>query len=143
FNEELGAVLQVRKADRAAVMQVLREQGLSAHSHVIGHPNTSGEVRIIVAEKPVLAKKRSSLHRAWSEATHEIQRLRDNPACADQEYERIADEGDPGMSAKLTFDPAADIAAPFIAKGARPKVAVLREQGVNGQVEMAGSLERA
>ena len=143
FNEELGAVLQVRRGDRDAVMALLREAGLSARSHVIGHPNAQGEVRIVMDGKPMLAEKRSALHRAWSEVTHEIQRMRDNPACADQEYERIADEGDPGMSAKLTFDPAADIAAPFIAKGARPKVAVLREQGVNGQVEMAGSLERA
>jgi len=143
FNEELGAVLQVRRGDRDAVMALLREAGLSARSHVIGHPNAQGEVRIVMDGKPMLAEKRSALHRAWSEVTHEIQRMRDNPACADQEYERIADEGDPGMSAKLTFDPAEDIAAPFIAKGARPKVAVLREQGVNGQVEMAGSLERA
>ncbi len=143
FNEELGAVLQVRASDRDAVMALLREAGLSARSHVIGHPNAQGEVRIVMDGKPMFAEKRSALHRAWSEVTHEIQRMRDNPACADQEYERIADEGDPGMSAKLTFDPVEDIAAPFIAKGARPKVAVLREQGVNGQVEMAASLDRA
>ena len=143
FNEELGAVLQVRRVDRDAVMALLREAGLSARSHVIGHPNTQGEVRIVMDGKPMLAEKRSALHRAWSEVTHEIQRMRDNPACADQEYERIADEGDPGMSAQLTFDPVEDIAAPFIAKGARPKVAVLREQGVNGQMEMAASLDRA
>ena len=112
-------------------------------SHVIGHPNEAGEVRVVVNGKPVLAEKRSALHRAWSEVTHHIQRLRDNPACADEEYDRLLDEGDPGMSARLTFDPAQDIAAPYIAKGVRPKVAVLREQGVNGQVEMAGSLDRA
>jgi phosphoribosylformylglycinamidine synthase len=143
FNEELGAVLQVRRGDRDAVMALLREAGLSARSHVIGHPNTQGEVRIVMDGKPMLAEKRSALHRAWSEVTHEIQRMRDNPACADEEYERIADEGDPGMSARLTFDPLEDVAAPFIAKGARPKVAVLREQGVNGQMEMAASLDRA
>jgi phosphoribosylformylglycinamidine synthase len=91
----------------------------------------------------LLAEKRVALHQAWSEVTHEIQRMRDNPACADQEYARIADEGDPGMNAQLTYDPAQDIAAPFIAKGVRPKVAVLREQGVNGQMEMAASLHRA
>jgi phosphoribosylformylglycinamidine synthase len=143
FNEELGAVLQVRRGDRDAVMALLREAGLSARSHVIGHPNTQGELRIVMDGKPMLAEKRSALHRAWSEVTHEIQRMRDNPACADEEYERIADEGDPGMSARLTFDPLEDVAAPFIAKGARPKVAVLREQGVNGQMEMAASLDRA
>jgi phosphoribosylformylglycinamidine synthase len=143
FNEELGAVLQVKRADRDTVMSALREAGLSARSHVIGHPNAHGEMRFVLNGKPLLAEKRSALHAAWSEVTHEIQRMRDNPACADQEYARIADEGDPGMSAKLTFDPREDVAAPFISKGARPKVAVLREQGVNGQVEMAGSLDRA
>jgi phosphoribosylformylglycinamidine synthase len=143
FSEELGAVLQVRRGDRDAVMAVLREAGLAARSQVIGHPNTQGEVRFVLNGKPLFAEKRVALHRAWSEVTHEIQRLRDNPLCADQEYERIADAADPGMSARLTFDPAADIAAPFIARGARPKVAVLREQGVNGQMEMAASLHRA
>jgi phosphoribosylformylglycinamidine synthase len=143
FNEELGAVLQVRRGDRDAVMASLREAGLSAHSHVLGHPNTQGEMRFVLNGKPVLAEKRAALHQAWSEVTHEIQRMRDNPACADQEYARIADEGDPGMSAALTYDPSQDIAAPYIAKGARPRVAVLREQGVNGQMEMAASLERA
>ena len=143
FNEEPGAVLQVRKSERDAVMGLLRDAGLGAFSDGIGHAATHGEIRIVVNGKQVLAEKRSALHRAWSEVTHHIQRLRDNPACADQEYDRLLDEGDPGMSAKLTFDPAQDIAAPWIARGARPKVAVLREQGVNGQVEMAGSLDRA
>ncbi len=143
FSEELGAVLQIRKAERATVMQRLREAGLSAMSHVIGHPNAEGQVRIIVNGKPVFAEKRSELHRAWSQVTHHIQGLRDNPECADQEYDRLLDEGDPGLNAKLGFDPADDIAAPYIAKGARPRVAVLREQGVNGQVEMAGAFDRA
>jgi phosphoribosylformylglycinamidine synthase len=143
FNEEPGAVLQVRKSERDAVMATLREAGLGAISQVIGHPNTAGEVRVVVNGKAVLAEKRSALHRAWSEVTHHIQRLRDNPACADQEYDRLLDEGDPGLNTKLTFDPAQDVAAPFIARGVRPRVAVLREQGVNGQVEMAGSLDRA
>ncbi|MGZ5661699.1 MAG: phosphoribosylformylglycinamidine synthase [Usitatibacter sp.] len=143
FNEELGAVLQVRRADRDVVMAVLREAGLSAHSHVIGHPNADGMMRFVVNGKPVLAEKRSSLHRAWSQVTHRIQRLRDNPACADQEYDRLLDERDPGLNATLTFDPAVDIAAPFVSRGERPRVAVLREQGVNGQVEMAAAFDRA
>ncbi|HEY4999852.1 MAG TPA: phosphoribosylformylglycinamidine synthase subunit PurQ, partial [Usitatibacter sp.] len=143
FNEELGAVLQVRRAERDEVMAVLREAGLSAFSHVIGHPNADGMVRFIVNGKPVLAEKRVALHRAWSEVTHHLQRLRDNPASADEEYSRLLDEGDPGLHARLTFDPAEDIAAPYIAKGARPRIAVLREQGVNGQVEMAAAFDRA
>jgi phosphoribosylformylglycinamidine synthase len=143
FNEELGAVVQIRKEDRAAVMQQLREAGLSAQAQVIGHPNAEGQVRFILNGKPVFAEPRSKLHRAWSEVTHHIQRLRDNPACADAEYDRLLDEGDPGLGARLTFDPAQDIAAPHITKGVRPKVAILREQGVNGQMEMAASFDRA
>jgi phosphoribosylformylglycinamidine synthase len=143
FNEELGAVLQVRRGDRDAVMSALRAAGLSKESHVIGHPNAEGEIRLIANGKAVLAERRVELHRAWSQVTHHIQRMRDNPAAADQEYERLLDEGDPGLHAALTFDPAADIAAPFIAKGARPKVAILREQGVNGQQEMGAAFDRA
>ncbi len=143
FNEELGAVLQVRREERDAVMAVLREAGLSAESQVIGHPNAEGQLRFILDGKPVLAERRVDLHRAWSEVTHHIQRLRDNPSCADQEYDRILDEGDPGLSVELTFDPREDIAAPFAGRGARPRVAVLREQGVNGQMEMAAAFDRA
>ncbi len=143
FNEELGAVIQVRRGDRHAVMARLREAGLSKESHVIGHPNAAGEVRIIANGKPVFAERRVDLHRAWSKVTHQIQRLRDNPLCADQEYDRLLDEGDPGLHAQLAFDPAEDIAAPYLSKGTRPKVAVLREQGVNGQQEMAAAFDRA
>jgi phosphoribosylformylglycinamidine synthase len=148
FNEELGAVIQVRKQDRDAVMKELRELGLSRESHVIGHPNATNDVRIVVNGKPVLAEKRTSLHRAWSEVTHHIQRMRDNPVCVDQEYDRILDESDPGLNAHLTFDPKEDIASPFlggpyISTSARPKIAVLREQGVNGQQEMAAAFDRA
>jgi phosphoribosylformylglycinamidine synthase len=143
FNEELGCVLQVLKAERGAVMQVLRDAGLSRHSQVIGHLNGEGEVRLVLNGRPVFAERRASLHREWASVTHHIQRLRDNPACADQEYDRLLDEGDPGLSATLTFDMGEDIAAPFIATGVRPRVAVLREQGVNGQVEMAASFDRA
>ena len=148
FNEELGAVLQVRKADRDAVMQALRAAGLSRESQVIGHLNHDAQVRLVLSGKPVLAEKRVDLHRAWSEVTHHIQRLRDNPLCADQEYDRILDAGDPGLNAKLTFDPEEDIAKPFFAGPAistseRPRVAILREQGVNSQNEMAASFDRA
>jgi phosphoribosylformylglycinamidine synthase len=143
FNEELGAVLQVRRSERDAVLAALREAGLSREAHEIGQPNDEGEIRGVRGAKPVFARKRSELHRAWSTVTHHIQRLRDNPACADQEHDRLLDEGDPGLHARLAFDPAEDVAAPFIAKGARPAIAVLREQGVNGQMEMAAAFDRA
>ena len=83
------------------------------------------------------------LQRAWAQTTYHLQRLRDNPVCAEQEYERLLDAADPGLHAKLTFDPAADVAAPFVGVGARPRLAVLREQGVNGQIEMAAAFDRA
>src|SRR5258706_6086764 len=148
FNEELGAVLQVRRADRDAVMAELRAAGLSRESQVIGHPNADGQVRVVLDGKALIAEKRVDLHRAWSEVTHHIQRRRDNPLCADQEYDRLLDERDPGLNARLTFDPQEDIAKPFLAgpaisTSARPTVAILREQGVNSQNEMAASFDRA
>jgi phosphoribosylformylglycinamidine synthase len=91
----------------------------------------------------VVDESRIDLHRAWSATTHAMQRLRDNPHDADQEYDRILDAGDPGLAPVLTFDTAEDVAAPFIARGARPAIAILREQGVNGQVEMAAAFDRA
>jgi phosphoribosylformylglycinamidine synthase len=147
FNEELGAVLQIRKADRASVMQTLREAGLSPMSQVIGHLNESDELRIVRGSKPVLAEKRVDLHRAWSETSYLIQSLRDNPDAAKEEYDRLLDGKDLGLNAKLTFDMSEDVAAPFIAAsistGAKPKVAILREQGVNGQLEMAHVFTKA
>ena len=91
----------------------------------------------------MLAEKRIDLQRAWSETSYLIQSLRDNPDCAQQEYDRILDAADPGLNAVLTFEPAEDIAAPYIATGARPRIAILREQGVNGQIEMAAAFDRA
>ncbi len=91
----------------------------------------------------MLAEKRVDLQRAWSETSYLIQSLRDNPLTAKEEFDRILDIGDPGMNAKLTFDPAEDIAAPFIASGVKPKIAILREQGVNGQLEMAHAFTKA
>ena len=143
FNEELGAVIQIRKADRAHVMQALREAGLGACSHVIGHLNASDELHVIRATKPLLVEKRVDLQRAWSETSHLIQSLRDNPVTAKQEYDRILDINDPGLNASLAFDPAENIAAPFIASNVKPKIAILREQGVNGQLEMAHAFTKA
>ena len=142
FNEELGAVLQIRKADRADVMRVLRDAGLGACSHVIGHLNTQDELRVIRATKPLLAEKRADLQSAWSETSYLIQSMRDNPDTAKQENARINNTSDPGLSATLAFDPAENIAAPFI-NMAKPRIAILREQGVNGQLEMAHAFTRA
>jgi phosphoribosylformylglycinamidine synthase len=142
FNEELGAVLQVRTADRHDVVGVFEAAGLRCVC--VGEPTSDGRVRITGDSGATLFEaSRVELHRAWSATTHALQRIRDNPASADQEYERIADDGDPGIAPMLGFDPAEDIAAPYIATGVRPSVAILREQGVNGQVELAAAFDRA
>jgi len=143
FSEELGAVVQVRAEDKSAVMNVLRELNLGACSHIIGKVNDRGVVEFTRDAKVIYNEQRSSLHRLWSETSWRIARLRDNPACADQEYERLLDETDPGLSPKLTFDPSEDIAAPFIATGVRPRVAILREQGVNSHIETAWAMHKA
>ncbi|HEX6829536.1 MAG TPA: phosphoribosylformylglycinamidine synthase, partial [Burkholderiales bacterium] len=143
FAEELGAVIQVRAAERPAVMEVLTAHGLRDLTFRIGAPGTTDEIRFYRNNKPVLAEKRVDLQRAWSETTFHMQRLRDNPECAQQEYDRILDATDPGLHAHLTYDLDEDIAAPFVNTGARPRMAILREQGVNGQLEMAAAFDRA
>ena len=143
FNEELGAVIQVRREDRDAVFAVLRTLGLSAYSHVIGKPNTNGRIEIWRDAKSIFAEPREVLQKMWANTSYQIARLRDNPACADSEFALLDNLSDAGMSPKLTFNPAEDIAAPFIQKGARPKVAILREQGVNSHVEMAYAVDLA
>ncbi|SAL65855.1 phosphoribosylformylglycinamidine synthase [Caballeronia choica] len=143
FSEELGAVVQVRAADRDAVLIALREHGLSACSHVIGKPNEHDTIEIYRDAKKIYGAPRVELHRAWSEVSWRIARLRDNPACADAEYDALLDANDPGISPVLTFDPAQDVAAPFVGKGARPRVAILREQGVNSHLETAYAFDRS
>lgn len=137
FNEELGAVIQVRADQKSAVMDVLRSFNLGGCSHIIGKPNSGADIVITRDAKEVFRQGRVELHQLWSNTSWQMARLRDNPACADSEYARIADSSDPGISPKLTFDPQQDIAAPFIATGVRPRVAILREQGVNSHIETA------
>jgi phosphoribosylformylglycinamidine synthase len=139
FNEELGAVLQIRASDRARVMDVLRRAGLGECSHVIGQLNTRDEIRFTRNNRGVLYSKRDHLQRPWAEVTRRIQALRDHPQSAREEYDRIIEADDPGLSFSLTYDPKET----FAIAGARPRVAVLREQGVNGHVEMAAAFERA
>ncbi|MEO8675726.1 MAG: phosphoribosylformylglycinamidine synthase [Casimicrobiaceae bacterium] len=141
FAEELGAVVQVRARDVPTVSSRFAQAGLSMHA--IGGPTADGRIRVVQEGNAVLDESRIDLHRAWSATTHALQKLRDNPDDADHEYDRIKDAHDPGLSPVLTFGPSEDIAAPFISRGARPAVAILREQGVNGQVEMAAAFDRA
>ena len=143
FSEELGAVLQIRSGDAKAVRDVLERRGLLDLSRVIGAVNVSDRVRIRAGSHSLIDESRTDLHRAWSETSFRMTQLRDNPACAQEQFATVTDPANPGLSARLSFDPAQDISAPFISKGSRPKVAILREQGVNSHVEMAAAFYRA
>lgn len=143
FGEELGAVIQIRSKDKVKVMECLAAFHLLKHSHVLGHPTTDDVLTFHFQDKIVLQQPRIYFQELWSKTSHEMQALRDNPDCVRQAYEQMLDVADPGLNVKLTFDLEEDIAAPFFINGTRPKVAVLREQGVNSQFEMAAAFERA
>ncbi|MFL6720128.1 MAG: phosphoribosylformylglycinamidine synthase [Burkholderiaceae bacterium] len=143
FAEELGAVLQVRAEQRSDVMNVLREFGLGAISHIIGKTNPRDDIEFTRDAKVIYKQPRIALQKLWSETSWRIARLRDNPACADAEYERITDATDPGITPRVRFDLEQDVAAPFVGTGARPRVAILREQGVNSHIETAYVMHKA
>ncbi|OCH20898.1 phosphoribosylformylglycinamidine synthase [Aliivibrio logei] len=148
FNEELGAVIQVRNEDLDSVLSTLAVNELGECSHVIGSVADSDELVIKSGETVVVERNRTELRTIWAETTHKMQGLRDNPECADQEHEAKKDNSDPGLNVSLSFDVNEDIAAPIIEaaminKGAKPKMAILREQGVNSHVEMAAAFDRA
>jgi phosphoribosylformylglycinamidine synthase len=140
FNEEAGAVLQVSREQSSVVQARFREAGVSIKS--IGSLNAADQVIINLAGQAIFARDRAELQAIWSETSFRIQSLRDNPECAQQEFAAIT-QADPGLSAKLSYDINADIAAPFINTGVRPSIAILREQGVNSQVEMGAAFDRA
>ncbi len=143
FSEELGAVLQLREPDVARAEAVFARHGLGALTRRIGSVAVGHRFRVAAAGRVLIDAERAEFRAVWSETTWRMQRLRDDPACADEERDARLDEGDPGLAWRLSFDASADVAAPFIAKGARPRVAILREQGVNSQVEMAAAFDRA
>ena len=143
FSEELGAVIQIERSQRDAVFAVLRECGISAFSHVIGKPNQSDALEIWRDAKCVYTESRVHLQKLWQNTSYQIARLRDNPNCVDSEYQSVEDKNDPGMSPILRFDPNENPSAPFINKGTRPKMAILREQGVNSHLEMAYAMDLA
>jgi phosphoribosylformylglycinamidine synthase len=141
FNEELGAVLQVSSADIKSILMELNSS-LGNCAHRIAKVTKANEIQIKKGDV-ILNDSRINLHRMWSETTYHMQSLRDNPTCAQQEYDSILNNADPGISPHLTFDINENIAAPYINTGARPNMAILREQGVNGQTEMAAAFDRA
>ena len=147
FNEELGAVIQVRQTELAEVLSVLDQNDLTDYSHVIGTLNNSDEIIFTASGETIYSEARSSLQKVWSETSYRLQALRDNDECAAEEFECLDDSyldgNNIGLSATTTFDIAEDITAPYINKGAKPAIAILREQGVNGQQEMAVAFDRA
>ncbi|VTY03372.1 Phosphoribosylformylglycinamidine synthase [Neisseria subflava] len=141
FNEELGAVIQIAKQDVVAVEALFKEADLALHTVA----TIGSDEKIVIRNQAgiVLEQTRADLQRAWQETSHAIQRLRDNPACADSEFALIGDNERSALFADVKFDVNEDIAAPFVNSGAKPKIAILREQGVNGQIEMAAAFTRA
>ncbi len=143
FNEELGAVIQVRQDATADILAQFSAAGLGDCVAVIGQPVNNGHINIRFDGELLFEGDRRLLQRQWAETSYQIQRLRDNAECADQEFDTLLEEDNPGLSVKLGFDVNDNISAPYIKTGVRPQVAVLREQGVNGQVEMAAAFDRA
>jgi phosphoribosylformylglycinamidine synthase len=140
FAEELGVVLQVKVANAPAVQSILVRHGLGEITHTLGSPTRDMRV-VLEAAGARIDESWIDLRRAWSETSFHLRSLRDEPACAREEFEAACDTGEPGLIVALTFDPNENVAAPFV-HSARPKVAILREQGVNSQVEMAAVMER-
>lgn len=141
FNEELGAVLQVSKDQAAEIIKAYTGAGVDCHP--IAELSDDGRIRIQDQGAEIYSASRTELRKLWSETTYRMQALRDNPECAREEFDLKLDETDPGLTVNLSFDPAEDVAAPYILKGAAPKMAILREQGVNSHIEMAAAFERA
>ncbi|WP_335902362.1 phosphoribosylformylglycinamidine synthase [Shewanella algae] len=141
FNEELGAVLQVSKDQAAEIIKAYTDAGVDCHP--IAELSDDGRIRIQDQGAEIYSASRTELRKLWSETTYRMQALRDNPECAREEFDLKLDETDPGLTVNLSFDPAEDVAAPYILKGAAPKMAILREQGVNSHIEMAAAFERA
>ena len=143
YNEEVGGVVQIRNADQNEVMQIFADSGLADYVTVIGSTNRRDQICFTQDDRLVIDKPRVYYRKLWAVTTHHMQSLRDNPECAVQELAIKSDVNDPGLHAHLSFDINEDVAAPYIATGVRPKVAILREQGVNSHVEMAAAFDRA
>ena len=143
FSEELGCVLQVT-ADQLDQVVLLADQfGLQDCLQILGEPNSNETIRVNYGGQAVIDSTRGELEMNWSQPSLQLQKLRDNAHCAEQEFALIDDSSHRGLLAKCTFELDEDTAAPFINKGLRPKAAILREQGVNGHAEMAAAFDRA
>jgi phosphoribosylformylglycinamidine synthase len=143
FCEELGAIVQIATEDRAEFADLVAQHGLIECAQRIARPTTAGAIRVHQDGEVVAEWRWEALFDAWWSVSHAMQRLRDNPESADEERVAVRRFDAPGLQPKLGFDAADDVAAPYIATGKRPRVAILREQGVNGQIEMAAAFDRA
>jgi phosphoribosylformylglycinamidine synthase len=143
FNEELGAVIQVKTENVEEILNILSGHGLANCIYTIGTLNNEDRIIFRRNGQDIINETRTHFRTIWAETTYHMQALRDNPACAKSEFDAKFDEKDPGLNVSLTFDVHEDIAAPYIAKGTSPKIAILREQGVNSQNEMAAAFNRA
>ena len=139
FNEELGAIIQVYQDEQATVLAQLAQAGLAACSHDIGMPQPDGQIQFWQGHQRLWETTRAELQQTWSETSHQMQRLRDHPHCADEEFARIVATDD-GLNVRLSFDLHAPL--PLIGSS-KPRIAILREQGVNGQTEMAAAFHKA
>lgn len=143
FNEELGAVIQVRHCDTDAVLKQFADAGLARQTHVIGVVTDSDDIKFNFHKSTIIDRSCAELQSIWSETTFQMQSLRDNPQCAKQEFEQVSDAENYGLQASITFDLEQDITAPYIGAVNKPRIAVLREQGVNGHIEMAAAFHAA
>ena len=143
FAEELGAVIQVEQRYIERVKSILSSKGLADCSHKIAKLNSSKQLVVSFRDSVLLDESLESLHKAWSDTSYQIQKLRDNPECAEQWLATVTDHSNPGIRVKANYDLNENVAAPFVNRGEKPRIAILREQGVNGHIEMAAAFDRA
>ena len=143
FSEELGGVVQVSKAKHAELLTLAQNHGIAELIHKVGKVTNTDSICISKDGELLTKNTRTAYRQLWASTTHAMQKLRDNPQCADQEHEAKGDADNPGLHSSLTFDLNQDVSAPFINGGAKPEIAILREQGVNSHVEMAAAFHRA
>ena len=143
FNEELGAVVQVRRDNFNNIKQVIDKYKLGSCFCQIGLVNDSAELTVLQNKIKLISEPIEKLHRSWSLTTYHMQKLRDNPDCAEQEYDSILNNAKPSLFSELSYETDEDITAPYLNLDNKPRIAILREQGVNGQVEMAAAFSKA
>ena len=142
FNEELGCIIQIPIINKSIVLKELEKIGLKKFTRPIAKVNNTDEILIYQEKKLVFREQRKNLHKEWSSTSFEISKLRDNPICSESENKELLETSD-GLKVKTTYDINESISAPYLSTGIKPKIAILREQGINGHVEMAAAFSQA